>query len=919
MSVEVVGREAELEAIADLLDGLNGHPAALLLGGEAGIGKTTLWLSGLEQARHLGFRVLLARPVAAEAQLAHASLADLLRQVEERIRQELPEPQRRALDVVMLRIADGSPTDQRATGAALLSILVALAEDAPVLLALDDLQWVDRSSLHAIAFALRRLASPVALLATVRTKLGAPSPQSIELPTPGAVRHLRVGPLPSDTLRRLIGNHAGRPLPAPAMARIEKVSGGNPFYALELARAARATGATTSHVPLPTTLADLVSSRLRALSSARVQEALLVMAALADPTVGLVELAIRADAVEIGSVVEEAERAGIVSVEGQRLRFTHPLLAAGVYASASPGDRRAVHRQLAGIVGDTEEHARHLALATMRGDEHTLTALDDAALQAESRGAPTAAAELLELAIRLGGGTPERRIRLAQHQFDAGDPLEARSVLEALIETTGPGLLRAEALRQLGMVRLHDDDYRQSAACLEQALREAGQDLHLRVLILIALLFVLVNLGRIPDAKALTNEALAESERLADEELLATALACTTMIRFLSGDGLDEVDIQRAVDLENVELALPVMFRPSLIHSLLLAWTGRLDQAREGLLGVRRRCIERGQESDLMFSAFHTVVIECWRGNFADARLLAEDTLDRALQLGTDLPLAIALSTQANVAAYAGLADETRRAATQALAIFQRGGCLAVTVWPMVTLGFLEVSIGNYQAAIDVLGPLAAAASAMGYGEPTAAPFAPDAAEALVGLGRLDEAAVLIEQLERNGQRLDRPWALALGGRCRSMLLAAQGDLDGAAKAAADAMREHDRLPMPFERARTELVMGQIHRRQRRKQAAAEALADAARVFDELDTPLWAARARAELQRVNVKLAGPAELTASERRVAEMAATGMTNREAAAALFISPKMIEANLVRVYRKLGIRSRAELGQRMAEPKT
>jgi DNA-binding CsgD family transcriptional regulator len=234
----------------------------------------------------------------------------------------------------------------------------------------------------------------------------------------------------------------------------------------------------------------------------------------------------------------------------------------------------------------------------------------------------------------------------------------------------------------------------------------------------------------------------------------------------------------------------------------------------------------------------------------------------------------------------------------------------------MVTLGFLDVSLGDYGAAAATLGPLAAAAAAMGYGEPTAAPFAPDAAEALVGVGRLAEAAALVDQLEHHGRRLDRAWALALGARCRSLLLAAEGDLDGAIEAATRSLREHERLPMPFEQARTQLVIGQIERRRRRKRAAAAALQDAARVFDQLGTPLWAARARAELDRVNVSPAGAAQLTPSERRVAELAATGMTNREVAGALFISPKTVEANLARIYRKLGIRSRAELGQRIAE---
>jgi DNA-binding CsgD family transcriptional regulator len=335
------------------------------------------------------------------------------------------------------------------------------------------------------------------------------------------------------------------------------------------------------------------------------------------------------------------------------------------------------------------------------------------------------------------------------------------------------------------------------------------------------------------------------------------------------------------------------------------------------MLGVRGRCLDRGEESDLMFGAFHLVIIECWRGDLGAARLVAEDTTERATQLGTDVPLAVALSTRANVAAYAGDVDEARRSARAALEIFHRGSCLAATVWPMVTLGFLEVSLGDHEAAAAVLGPFVADAADMGYGEPTAAPFAADAVEALVGVGRLDEARALVEQLQSNGHRLDRAWALALGARCRALLLAAEGDLDGAHASAEAALVEHERLPMPFERARTLLVVGRIRRRLRRKRAAAEALQEALDVFEALGARLWAAQAGADLDRVAGRRAGPAELTPSEHRVAELAATGLTNREVAAALFISPKTVEANLARIYRKLSIRSRAELGRLLAPP--
>jgi DNA-binding CsgD family transcriptional regulator len=194
------------------------------------------------------------------------------------------------------------------------------------------------------------------------------------------------------------------------------------------------------------------------------------------------------------------------------------------------------------------------------------------------------------------------------------------------------------------------------------------------------------------------------------------------------------------------------------------------------------------------------------------------------------------------------------------------------------------------------------------------AAFIPDAVEAMIALDRLAQAEPLVEALERNGGRLDRAWMLAVGARCRAMLLAAQGDVEVAHGCAKEAMAHHDRLPMPFERARTQLVLGQLQRRLRLKEAATTTLRDAVHAFDQMGTALWADRARAELARADVAHKGAAELTPSEQRAAELAAAGMSNREIAAALFISPKTVEANLARIYRKLGIHSRSHLRQHL-----
>jgi DNA-binding NarL/FixJ family response regulator len=228
------------------------------------------------------------------------------------------------------------------------------------------------------------------------------------------------------------------------------------------------------------------------------------------------------------------------------------------------------------------------------------------------------------------------------------------------------------------------------------------------------------------------------------------------------------------------------------------------------------------------------------------------------------------------------------------------------------------VSLGNHEAALTTLQPVLSNLDIAPEGtEIYLAECLPDAVEALVHLGRNAEAEPLVARLEHNGRRLDRPWMLAVGARCRSMLYAAQGDLEAAVASAQEAMVHHARVAMPFETARTQLILGQLERRQRHREAATTALREALETFERLGTPLWVDRARAELARTDVSSARASELTVSEHRVAELAASGLTNRDVASTLFISPKTVEANLVRIYRKLGIHSRAELGRVMGKP--
>ncbi|MEE6177883.1 helix-turn-helix transcriptional regulator [Mycobacterium sp. 050134] len=906
MAETFIGRHAEEQAVTEFLDSVPHQSGALVIEGEPGIGKTTVWVDAVERARARGFRTLSCRAAAAESVLAYTALADLLSDVDDSVWSDLPAPQQRALAGALLRHpVDADDIDPRAVAAAFVTVVARLAAEHTVVIAIDDLQWVDTSSANAVSYAVRRLPAGAGMVCTTRSEDVA---ARVQLPIPGAVRRMRLRPFGVGELHRILLFRLGRSVARPTLLRIHQIAGGNPFFALELARELGPEGHPAG-LSLPGSLGELVRSRISRLGA---EDVLLAMASLADPAVPIVARATKCTADRLVRSLAAAEAHEVVSIDGKRLRFTHPILAHGVYTAAPPGRRREMHRRLADLVEEPELRARHLALSDATGDPRTVEALDLAAEMARRRGAPAAAAELLELAIGLGADSPERRIRLASHHFSAGDADRARTVLEQTVERPAPPPLRAEALRLLGQWSLLDGSSREAAELLDRALGDVGDDLALRTLILVPLSFAFINIGRRDRAAASVEDAVAAAEAHGQPDLLSQALSMRVQVRFLLGEGVDEPGLQRALDLEDSRTAVSALLRPRVQDAIVLAATGRLDQARLQLRTIRHSYIERGEESELMMFAFHSGLNEVWRADFAEAGRIADDAMERALLLGRDLPLAVALMLRAAVAAYTGSEPEARRDAGQALAVGARCDSPGlVTVWPTTILGFLEVSAGNHAAAVTTLEPLLRDLGEAPHAtEIYVAPYLPDAVEAMIGLGRLDDAEPLIAALERNGRRLDRPWMLATGARCRAMLLAGRGDTATAVTVAQSAMNEHQRLPMPFERARTQLLLGQLHRRQRRRDAATAVLDEASRTFRRLGSWAWADRAEAELARGGSGRRGGHQLTTTEERVAELAASGMSNRDIAAALFISVKTVEFNLSRIYRKLNIRSRAQI---------
>jgi DNA-binding CsgD family transcriptional regulator/tetratricopeptide (TPR) repeat protein len=899
--------------VADFLDAAANEPSALVIEGQAGIGKTTLWVESVRRARERGFTVLVARAAMAESVLAYTVLADLLDDLDAAIWADLPASQLQGLDAVLLPGHLAADTDQRAVAAAFLAVVDQLAAQGPVLVAIDDFQWLDTSSANVVFFAARRLPVGAALLCTTRTDEAA---SRLQLPSPDAVRRIRLAALTVGELHQVLRIRLSAALSRPALLRVHEISGGNPFFAVELAREIT-TRDSTALVGLPASLADLVRSRVGQAGTGA-EGVLLAVASLADPTLPLIAQATDITPDRLIELLADAETQGVIAIDGNRVRFTHPLLAHGVYSAASARHRRGMHRRLAELVTEPELRARHLALSDPNGEPQTLEALDTAAEIARSRGAPAAAAELIDLAIDLGGDTPERRIRCAAFHFNAGDAARARTELEAVVAGNPPGVLRAEALILLGVMSQVEDSLLDAAAEFRLALASVGENLELRARILTSLAWVEVRIGRFAASAQSIEDAVSDAEQVGHAQLLSEALGMYVVVHVLLGNGWDSRILHRALELERRAAAISAMFRATFDSALVLAWTGQVDAAHDQFLAVRKSCIDRGDEGERVFVSFHYVLNEIWRADFAHAALVAEDTVEQAMLLQGALQLSAALTARAMVAAYVGQEHDARRDVSQATGPISHSGSRLLTAWTAGTLGFLELSLGNYQAAIRALEPLLGTlTSAPNATEIFVAGYVPDAAEAMINLGRLEDAAPLIDALERNGQRLDRAWMLATGGRCRGMLLAARGDLEAATAAVQEAMVEHDRLPMPFERARTQLLLGQLQRRQRQRVAAATTLRDALQTFEQLGTALWADRVRNEITRGTSGMRRADGLTPAEYRVAELAASGMTNKDIALTLFISPKTVDVNLSRIYRKLNIHSRLELYRKFESP--
>ena len=889
----MIGRDAEVRAVERFVDGEGVAP--LLLVGEAGIGKTILWREAVARARARGRTTLTAQPSEAETTLAFAGLADLLSGVPIAIREDLPGPQRHALAVALLE-EEAEPLDRRAIGAAFHGVLVSLARRSPVLVAVDDLHWLDPPSLSALLFALRRTGvETVRLLAAQR----AGHPVALE----GALEpeRLILAPLSLGALNQIIERRLGILFPRPTLRRVHEVSGGNPLYAIHLARALDRRGrAPLADLPVSAELTALLSEQLAHLP--------------AHTTRSLVELAAAGIPTHPDDKLDAAIDAGIVEVAEGEAWFAHPLYRSIVYATAPAAVRRSAHIRLGQAAGDVETRARHRALAATGPDAAVAELLDRAAASARTRGAPETAAELSETAARLTpparrNDAQRRKLQAAAHLLAAGALETTRTTLEGIVSELEPGPMRARALLLLGTV-----DYLVygSAAAVddcERALAEAGGEEQLRG----EIHAYLAGLGQETDqlrmlAHAERGVALLEAAPDAAPEAFALALMARAQARVLLGDGLALADLERAIELERRHPQPLSAFRGSFALAMLLKYADRFEEARALFEQERRRAEETGDEASLPQVLGHFAELELWRGDPDAAARLVDECFQLAQQPGGNRNLAVVHFLRAQIAARAGDSERARAEAEVALR-------LADDPWSsgyaLSALGLAALGAEELEAVDRHLSRLAENIAAISMREPALFRFHGDHVEALIGLGHLERAEQVLNLLEPGHQRPLGAWAPAIARRCRGLIAAARGDLDGAIAALEDALRAHDALPVPFERARTLLALGVVRRRAKQRRAAREALEQSVALFEEVRATGWAEKARAELARIPGRARLDADaLTPTETRVASLVAQGCSNKEAAARLFVTVNSVERHLSRVYRKLGVHSRSEL---------
>jgi DNA-binding CsgD family transcriptional regulator len=912
---EIVGREEELASVRAFIDDAAGGLAAFVLEGEAGIGKSTLWLAGVDYGRTQGLRILSSRPAEAERGLAHVALGDLLDDVLDDVLPTLAAPRRRALEVaLLLDDAAGDKVDPRALGIATRSALQLLARDTPLVVAIDDVQWLDDASGSALAFALRRVDENMRVLFARRVGGAVASSEVEQAIDAERVERLRIGPLSMGALQQVLRARLGRIFPRPTLIRLHEASGGNPFYALELGRTLGAEAATadpTQPLRVPETLERLVRGRLSELPE-ETRDALLLVSALGRPSPTLLRAAGVSE-----DTLEPAFAAHVIDQTDGAICFTHPLLSSTLYQERSAKERRRAHRLLAEVIDDPVGRARHLALATNKPDADVAAALEEAAAIAETRGAIVAAIELAEHALRLTPGEVDesrhrRAVAAARLHLAAGDAPRARAIAVELLAATPEGRLRAEALVLLSDLESAAGALERAVELRREALHEAASHPALQVAIhqWLALSVLVTTIG-LRTGERHARAALELAGEVDDDALRAGALAALGLVRFNAAepDALEVVEHAYDLAAASGDPAKRLEAAFSLAH--VLTWSARLDRARTLLESLYIEVSKRDELASAE-SLWYLSLVELAAGRLS----LAADHAARQREIHRQYSIderedPLAIWPVARIAAHRGELERARALAERSRALAE--GRLPILSGQEAVLGLVEAWSGNARDALVRFAAAEKARTDADVREPSMYWWRADYVEALLEVGHLEAPVNLLDVWEAEATRVAREPVLAQVTRCRGLLAAARGDVDQALALLGRAVAEHEAVGDPFGRARALLALGVVRRRGRQKRPARDAIEMALREFEAIGASGWAAKARGELGRIGGRTREEG-LTAAERRVAALVAEGRTNQEVAAALFLGERTVASHLTHIYAKLGIRSRTELARKL-----
>ncbi len=898
----LVGRAREREHLEHLLDDARqqGHGGSCIVSGPPGIGKSALLSWAVARAQ--GFAVLHATCAERDAARAYGTIRTLVEPLDAHLGRLVPVHERALRGV--LGWGPGTAVDGLAVGGALVGLLALAAEDAPVLVVVDDVHWIDASSGETLAFAAPRLGDePVVLLFAKRDSEPDPFRGRVPVVQLPGLSGLDAAELLGPTVHTRVAEELAR------------ATHGNPLAMLETADELTDEQC-RGDVALPRTLhlGDvLLRGFLRRTEGASVAERRILLLTAADEhlTLGQLREAATAAGYPPSAVADVLQRDVLTVGRGNLVHFTHPLLGHAVYQHATDDERRAAHAVLAGVFTgpDVDRRAWHLARSVDGPDATAEAALVVAARTARSRSDHLAAGEAFARAAELATGRARvHHLKAAGVAFaDGGAGERARECFDAALLLVDDVATRAD----IALERTRPLVHTVGPSVLQQDLLVLADDLGgdpARASLVTAVCALLAFLmGDVNGTQDLCERALACCP---DRDGIATAVASAVLQIALVARG--DVGDRAAALADQASVLAATALGPTtvgyadLVASALL-WieefsaashllSAMVESARR-LSAVSMLAFALVVRSDLYLRTGH------WQAALAD--VIEADELSRE---GRVAPVAAALVERARVEAGLGDLDDARDHAAAGLRVAVELGLGGAEYRGHATLGFIELAAGRFRTATAHLEQCREFARARGVRLMTAVPWAPDLVEADVRSDRLDHAVGVVEDLTRDGVEAQTPLARALYHRCRALVAEC-----GYADEFEAALAAHADGRVPFEHARTELCFGERLRRDRRTRDARQHLERAAETFSALGARPWLERAQRELgmRAPATGGRGPVErLTPQQFRVAVAVGNGATNREAAAALFLSPRTVEQHLVRVYQTLGIRSRAEL---------